>query len=114
MHIVNYAEDTVFSPLHFDYSVFEPSINEMLDKLPIEIWKNKNPEYYKEYGKHYALTHKEDIAEKHKIYYGENKAILNARCKAWVENNRDRNRAYQIQRYHKLKAKKLLEAQEGI
>jgi hypothetical protein len=79
-----------------------------------EVWKNKNPEYYKEYGKQYALTHKDDIAEKHKIYYGENKEMLNAKCKAWVQNNRDRNRAYQTQRYHKLKAKKLLEAQEGI
>jgi sulfatase maturation enzyme AslB (radical SAM superfamily) len=38
MHIVNYAEDTVFSPLHFDYSVFEPSINEMLEKLPRQTW----------------------------------------------------------------------------
>jgi hypothetical protein len=32
---------------------------------------------------------------------------MTANCKAWVQNNRERNRKYQMDRYYKLKAKKL-------
>jgi hypothetical protein len=76
------------------------------------MWYKKNPEYFYNYGVEYYNKHKASIQEKNKEYYAANKEKMAATCKAWVANNRERNRKYQMDRYYKLKAKKL-EAQQN-
>jgi len=80
-------------------------------KESCKMWNKKNPTYFHDYGVEYYNKNKETIQEKQKAYYSENKDKMNSNSKAWVEKNRDRNRKYQMDRYYKLKAKKL-ETQE--
>lgn len=67
-------------------------------------WREKNIEYIKEWRKGYLEKNKESIKEKHKEYSEKNKVKIYAKMKEWVQNNRDKNRAYQRDRYHKLRA----------
>ena len=50
------------------------------------------------------------LIEKHKNYYLENKAHINAQSSQWVKDNRDHNRAYQRERCRKIAAAKKAQA----
>lgn len=80
-------------------------------KESCKMWYKKNPTYFHDYGIEYYNKNKDSIQEKSKEYYAANKEKMNSQSKAWVEKNRERNRKYQMDRYYRLKAKKL-EAQE--
>lgn len=78
--------------------------NNVPNRQPLESkknWYNKNKEYFKQYAVTYNAIHKDTIAEKRKIYYNSHKKEMHEYTKKWVADNRERNRAYQRERYHK-------------
>ena len=102
----------------FWYKELSATLNNNVPNQPAamskKLWRLKNPEYVKNYSKQYMETHKEELAEKHKEYYQNNKEKFHNNMKQWIANNRDKNRAYQRERYHKLKAVKLNEAADLV
>tara|TARA_R110000868_G_scaffold96904_2_gene266535 strand:- start:101 stop:685 length:585 start_codon:yes stop_codon:yes gene_type:complete len=68
-------------------------------QLSKSIWKKNNPEYASQYSKQYALKNKDAIILKSKIYYEKHKEQMHAATTKWVQANREKNRAYQRERY---------------
>lgn len=86
--------------------------NNVPNRQPLESkkhWYNKNKDYFKQYAVTYNAIHKDLIAEKRKIYYNSHKKEMHESAKKWINDHREHNRAYQRERYHKLKAQKLNE-----
>ena len=77
-------------------------------------WREKNKEYIANASAEYQQKNKEILNEKARLYYQKNKEKMNQNASKWIENNRDKNRIYQRQRYHQIKAKKLLENNDTI